>query len=129
MSSNPLEGGSVAATPDGYIYKKGESVSRKANANDGWVFDRCEGKVSDTTSNATEITMKAHEIDYKIIGDDIQLVEVELDPKETVIAEAGAMLYMEEGISFETKLGDGSTPDQGFLSKVFSAGSTTRGSR
>lgn len=40
--------------------------------------------------------MKSHEIDYKIIGDDIQLVEVELDPDETVIAEAGAMVYMEE---------------------------------
>ena len=67
--------------------------------------------------------MNSHEIDYKIIGDDIQLVEVELDPQETVIAEAGAMLYMEEGVSFETKLGDGSTPDQGFMSKVVSAGS------
>ena len=67
--------------------------------------------------------MNSHEIDYKIIGDDIQLVEVELDPKETVIAEAGAMLYMEEGISFETKLGDGSTPDQGLMGKLFSAGS------
>ncbi len=67
--------------------------------------------------------MNSHEIDYKIIGDDIQLVEIELDPNETVIAEAGAMLYMEEGISFETKLGDGSTPDQSFMSKVFSAGS------
>ncbi|MFC2152175.1 TIGR00266 family protein [Bacteroidota bacterium] len=67
--------------------------------------------------------MKAHEIDYKIIGDDIQLVEVELDPQETVIAEAGAMLYMEEGISFETKLGDGSVPNQSMMGKLFSAGS------
>lgn len=67
--------------------------------------------------------MNSHEIDYKIIGDNIQLVEVELDPEETVIAEAGAMLYMEEGISFETKLGDGSTPDQGLMGKLFSAGS------
>lgn len=67
--------------------------------------------------------MNSHEIDYKIIGDDIQLVEVELDPQESVIAEAGAMLYMEEGISFETKLGDGSTPNQGLLNKLFSAGS------
>ena len=40
--------------------------------------------------------MQSHEIDYKIVGNDIQLVEVELDPGETVIAEAGAMLYMEE---------------------------------
>lgn len=67
--------------------------------------------------------MNSHAIDYKIMGDDIQLVEVELDPRETVIAEAGAMLYMEEGISFETKLGDGSTPGQSFMNKLFSAGS------
>jgi uncharacterized protein (TIGR00266 family) len=67
--------------------------------------------------------MTSHEIDYKILGDDIQLVEVELDPQETVIAEAGAMLYLEEGISFETKLGDGSLPNQSFMNKVFSAGS------
>lgn len=67
--------------------------------------------------------MNSHEIDYKIIGDDIQLVEVELDPNETVIAEAGAMMYMDEGISFETKMGDGSNPDQGLLGKLLSAGS------
>jgi uncharacterized protein (TIGR00266 family) len=67
--------------------------------------------------------MNSHEIDYKILGDDIQLVEIELDQNETVIAEAGAMLYMEEGISFDTKLGDGSTPNQDLLGKIFSAGS------
>jgi len=67
--------------------------------------------------------MQSHEIDYKIIGDDVQLVEVELDPGETVIAEAGAMLYMEDGISFEAKLGDGSNPRAGFFDKILSAGS------
>jgi len=67
--------------------------------------------------------MNSHEIDYKIIGNDIQLVEIELDPNETVIAEAGAMVYMEDDINFETKLGDGSTPNQGFMNKLFSAGS------
>lgn len=67
--------------------------------------------------------MRSHEIDYKIYGEDIQIVEVELDPNETVVAEAGAMLFMEEGIMFETKLGDGSQADQGFLGKVFQAGS------
>lgn len=67
--------------------------------------------------------MKSHEIDYKIIGEDIQLVEVELDPGETVIAEAGAMVYMEDGIRFETRMGDGSEPNQGFMSKLLSAGS------
>jgi len=65
--------------------------------------------------------MKCHEVDYEILGQDIQLVEVELDPNETVIAEAGAMNYMEQGINFETKMGDGSTPDEGMVSKLFSA--------
>jgi len=65
--------------------------------------------------------MKSHEIDYEIKGHDIQLVEIELDPNETVIAEAGAMLYMKEGIDFETKMGDGSEPDQGFFGKILSA--------
>jgi uncharacterized protein (TIGR00266 family) len=67
--------------------------------------------------------MKAHEIDYRIIGGAIQMVEVELDPQETVIAEAGAMLYMEEGIQFETKMGDGSNPDGGFFGKLKQVGS------
>jgi len=66
--------------------------------------------------------MRAHKIDYKIYGDDIQLVEVELDPHETVIAEAGAMVYMEEGISYEAKMGDGSNANQGLLGKLLSAG-------
>jgi uncharacterized protein (TIGR00266 family) len=67
--------------------------------------------------------MTSHEIDYKIFGDDIQFVEIELDPHETVIAEAGAMVYMEDGISFEVKMGDGSTPNQGLMGKLLSAGS------
>lgn len=66
--------------------------------------------------------MRCHEVDYKIIGDDLQLVEVELDPQETVIAEAGAMTYMEEGIAFESKMGDGAEPQQGFFGKLWSAG-------
>lgn len=66
--------------------------------------------------------MKCHEVDYEIFGDDMQTVEVELDPGETVIAEAGAMNWMEDGISFEAKMGDGSQPDQGFMGKLFSAG-------
>ncbi|WP_247237254.1 TIGR00266 family protein [Telluribacter sp. SYSU D00476] len=67
--------------------------------------------------------MTSHEIDYKIIGEDIQIVEIELDPNETVIAEAGAMLFMEDGIQFETKMGDGSQANQSILGKVFQAGS------
>ncbi len=66
--------------------------------------------------------MRCHKVDYEIIGDDLQLVEVELDHGETVIAEAGAMTYMEDGIAFETKMGDGSEPEKGFFGKLLSAG-------
>jgi uncharacterized protein (TIGR00266 family) len=67
-------------------------------------------------------TMKSHEIDYRILGDDMQMVEIELDPSETVIAEAGVMNYMEEGITFEAKMGDGTEANQGMLGKLFGAG-------
>ena len=66
--------------------------------------------------------MQSHDLDYRIIGDDIQLVEVELDPLETVIAEAGSMMYMDQDISFETKMGDGSDPNQNLMGKLISAG-------
>jgi uncharacterized protein (TIGR00266 family) len=66
--------------------------------------------------------MRAHEVEYEIIGDDLQLVEIELDPGETVVAEAGAMTYMEDGIEFESKMGDGTEPEQGFFGKLFGAG-------
>jgi uncharacterized protein (TIGR00266 family) len=66
--------------------------------------------------------MKSHIVDYQVFGDDLQFVEVELDPGETVIAEAGAMMYMEDGITFETKMGDGSKPAAGFMDKLVSVG-------
>ena len=69
-----------------------------------------------------ETPMQCHEVDYEIIGHDMQMVEVELDPNETVIAEAGAMNYMDDGIDYVAKMGDGSEPDQGFMGKIFSAG-------
>ncbi|MBM9513466.1 TIGR00266 family protein [Desulfogranum marinum] len=59
--------------------------------------------------------MRSHEIDYEIIGNDIQIIEVELDPGETVIAEAGAMNYMEDGIGFAAKMGDGSESESGIM--------------
>jgi uncharacterized protein (TIGR00266 family) len=65
----------------------------------------------------------SHEIDYQIKGESIQIVEIELDPNETVIAEAGAMLFMEDGITFEAKMGDGANPNQGLFDKLLSAGS------
>ena len=66
--------------------------------------------------------MQSHEVDYEIIGDDMQLVEVELDPGETVIAEAGAMNYMEEGINYEAKMGDGSSANEGVMGKLMAVG-------
>jgi uncharacterized protein (TIGR00266 family) len=65
---------------------------------------------------------RADEIDYEITGDDMQYVEIELDPNEMVIAEAGAMMYMTPGVQMETKFGDPSATEQGLLGKVFTAG-------
>lgn len=64
--------------------------------------------------------MQSHEVDYQIIGHDLQMVEIELDPDETVIAEAGAMTYLEQDIEFTAKMGDGS--DIGMMGKLFSLG-------
>ena len=63
-----------------------------------------------------------HEVDYKIYGDDLQYVEVELDPGEAVVAEAGGMMYMDDGIGMETIFGDGSQKGGGFLDALVGAG-------
>jgi uncharacterized protein (TIGR00266 family) len=63
-----------------------------------------------------------HEIEYTIFGDDMQFVEVELDPDEATVAEAGGMMYMEDGIEMETIFGDGSAPQSGFLGALMGAG-------
>jgi uncharacterized protein (TIGR00266 family) len=66
--------------------------------------------------------MNSHEVDYHIHGDDMQVVEVELDPGETVIAEAGMMNWMEDGITFEARMGDGSDRNSGLFGKLLNAG-------
>lgn len=66
--------------------------------------------------------MICHEVDYEIFGDDTQVVEVELDPNESVIAEAGAMNWMDPAITFETKMGDGSNANEGVLGKLLQVG-------
>jgi uncharacterized protein (TIGR00266 family) len=63
-----------------------------------------------------------HEIDYKIHGDDMQFVEIELDPMEAAIAEAGGMMFMEDGIEMETIFGDGSQQNSGILGALMGAG-------
>lgn len=63
-----------------------------------------------------------HEIDFKIYGDDMQFVEIELDPMEAAVAEAGGMMFMEDGIQMETIFGDGSNQNSGFLGTLLGAG-------
>jgi len=63
-----------------------------------------------------------HEVDYKIFGDDMQFVEVELDPGEASVAEAGGMMYMEDGVEMETIFGDGSQQRQDFIGALMGAG-------
>ena len=63
-----------------------------------------------------------HEVDYKIFGNEMQYVEVELDPQEAAVAEAGGMMYMEDGIEMETIFGDGSQQSSGFLGALMGAG-------
>jgi uncharacterized protein (TIGR00266 family) len=63
-----------------------------------------------------------HEIDYKVHGDDMQFVEIELDPQEAVIAEAGGMMFMEDGIQMETIFGDGSQQANGLMGALLGAG-------
>jgi TIGR00266 family protein len=64
----------------------------------------------------------ADEIDYEIFGNEMQYVEVELDPGESAVAEAGAMMYMEDGIEMETIFGDGSSSGGGLMDKLLGAG-------
>ncbi|MGG3928723.1 TIGR00266 family protein [Metabacillus fastidiosus] len=66
--------------------------------------------------------MNSHEIDYELYGDDMQCVEIELDPNESVIAEAGGMMMMEDGIDMETIFGDGAEQSGGFFGKLVGAG-------
>ncbi len=63
-----------------------------------------------------------HEIDYRIFGEEMQCVEIELDPQETIVAEAGAFMYMDNGIEMQTIFGDGSKQGGGLLDKLWGAG-------
>src|SRR6187401_2371825 len=63
-----------------------------------------------------------HEVDYEIHGDAMQFVEIELDPMEAAVAEAGGMMYMDDGIEMETIFGDGSASQGGFMGALMGAG-------
>jgi len=103
-------------TPDTYVYTQGMP---------NWALMRdvpeleAEVPIDAPPIPAASRPVSSHEIDYKIFGEEMQFVEIELDPAETVIAEAGAFMFMEEGIDMETRFGDGSEPDKGFMGKLF----------
>ncbi|MBC7387819.1 MAG: TIGR00266 family protein [Opitutaceae bacterium] len=63
-----------------------------------------------------------HEIDYKIFGEELQCIEIELDPQETVMGEPGSFMMMDTDIQMQTIFGDGSSQQGGFMGKLFSAG-------
>lgn len=66
--------------------------------------------------------MNAHEIDYRIFGEEMQYVEIELDPQEGVVAESGSFMMMDSEVKMNTIFGDGSNQEKGLLGKIFSAG-------
>jgi uncharacterized protein (TIGR00266 family) len=66
--------------------------------------------------------MNSHEIDYRILGSEMQCVEIKLDPQEAVVAEAGSFMMMDQAIKMETIFGDGRAQEQSFLGKLMSAG-------
>ncbi|RME65156.1 MAG: hypothetical protein D6778_06795, partial [Nitrospirae bacterium] len=81
---------------------------------------RRKGLITSVQTTSERSFGQCHEIDFEIYGDDMQFVEVELDPGESAISEAGAMMYMDEGIEMETIFGDGS--EKGFWGKLAGAG-------
>ncbi|MEP0847172.1 MAG: TIGR00266 family protein [Phycisphaerae bacterium] len=85
-------------------------------------FSRAEAGEVRAAAPPAPARRRSDEIEYRISGDDMQFVEIELDPGEMVIAEAGAMMYMTPGVEMETRFGDPSAENQGILGKVFSAG-------
>jgi uncharacterized protein (TIGR00266 family) len=80
----------------------------------------CEGKQENTDKEQKMARMDV--IDYQIFGSEMQYVEIELDPAEAAVAEAGGMMYMENGIEMETVFGDGSQQKSGFMGALLGAG-------
>jgi uncharacterized protein (TIGR00266 family) len=66
--------------------------------------------------------IRNHEIDYKIYGEELQCVEIILDPQETVLSESGSFMYMDDGIEMQTVFGDGNNNNGGFFGKILTAG-------
>lgn len=109
----------VAKNADAYCWKQGFA---------DWVPARQVDELSPTETLAappppkTGGPMKADEIDYRIFGEDMQFVEIELDPGESAVAEAGAMMYKDSEVEMSTVFGDGSEQESGIMGKLLGAG-------
>ena len=110
--------------PDTYVFTQG--MQNWAQAKEVESFSRYFDKSSLPLPIPTAPGRTAHEIDFKIVGEELQFVEVELDPGESAVAEAGSMMYMTPGIEMETVFGDGSanTSSSGIVEKLMGAGQT-----
>lgn len=97
-----------------------EPAGRRAELKE-FFHDRSEQAIPPPKAPARPSTV-AHEIDYEVFGDDMQFVEITLDPGEACVAEAGSFLYMNPGIEMQTIFGDGSGQEGGFMGKLLSAG-------
>jgi uncharacterized protein (TIGR00266 family) len=75
-----------------------------------------------TPESGAQAAGESDVVDYEIFGEEMQFVEVELDPGESVVAEAGGMMFMGDGIEMKTIFGDGSAQQGGFLDKLVGAG-------
>ncbi len=118
---NSMDNGQLAA--DVLVWRKGMN---------SWTPLEQVAEITSASGRTDAITMPppptatsvrhAHEIDFEIFGEEMQFVEIELDPGESAVAEAGAMMYMDNGISMQTIFGDGSEQDTGFMGKMLGAG-------
>jgi uncharacterized protein (TIGR00266 family) len=117
---------SSEVTPETLTWKKGMEDWQPASTTLPSLFGNADAPAPPPLPSGVSVGtvpgQKCHEVDYEIFGDDMQIVEIELDPGETVIAEAGAMNYLEDNISFEAKMGDGSTANEGMMGKLLAVG-------
>ncbi len=104
--------------PDGYAWRDGYAEWLPI----GQIAELTTATTGPIPAPPTRTRRKADEIDFKIMGAEMQFVEVELDPGESAVAEAGAMMYKDTAIGMQTLFGDGSETGGGFMDKLLGAG-------
>ena len=104
--------------PDGYAWRDGFAEWLPIHQ----IVELTAHAVEMPTPPSASLTPKADEIDFKVFGAEMQFVEVELDPGESALAEAGAMMYKDQSVKMETIFGDGSSSGGGLMDKLLGAG-------